>query len=204
LQSNTYSFKFALMKLKDENKVVQIYKATLRLVANYGLSGISMASIAKEAGIGTGTLYTYFLSKEELISSLYLETKKCHGINLCQKFSIEAPVKLVFHEIWMNFLQYRIDNYEEGVFQHQYLVSPYMQNNPETYEATSRLLNPVYEVFERGKREMLIKNVDCKLLMTLISGFVNELVEETRAKMIEPTLQLREEAFSICWDAIKA
>lgn len=192
------------MKLKDENKIPQIYKATLRLVANYGLSGISMANIAKEAGIGTGTLYTYFISKDELISSLYIETKKCHGINLCQKFSIEAPVKLVFREIWMNFLQYRIDNYEEGVFQHQYLVSPYIQNDMESYEVTRKLLNPVCEIFERGKREMLIKNVDCKLLMILVSGFVNELVEESRAKMIELTPQLREHAFSICWDAIKA
>jgi len=57
---NKYSLKFAVVKPRDDKKVEQIYKATLLLVTEKGLAGITMSEIAKEAGLATGTLYIYF------------------------------------------------------------------------------------------------------------------------------------------------
>ncbi len=48
------------MKPRDDNKIEQVYKATLRLVRAKGLAGITINEIAKEAKIATGTLYIYF------------------------------------------------------------------------------------------------------------------------------------------------
>jgi len=63
------------VKLKDEEKIKAIYSATLRLFETQGIAGINMANVAKEAGIATGTVYIYFKSKEELLNTLFKETK---------------------------------------------------------------------------------------------------------------------------------
>lgn len=192
------------MKPKDENKTALIYKATLAIVARNGLSGISMATIAKEAGLGTGTLYTYFCSKEELLHALFRETKKCTGVKLCCQAAEKEPVKLVFHEIWSNYLRYRIDNYEEGFFQYQYMRSPYMNESAENLMLTQQMLQPLFDVIDKGKRETLIKNIDNKVLYAQIIGFASELVENLHVGKLTDTPTLMENAFSICWDAIKA
>ena len=60
----------ALVKLKDDDKLRAIARATFALVEQTGLSGLTMAAIAREAGLATGTLYVYFRSKEELLVAL--------------------------------------------------------------------------------------------------------------------------------------
>ena len=63
------------MRCKDESKVDAIYKATLTLVKDRGLAGITMCDISKEASIATGTLYIYFKNKDELIKALFTECR---------------------------------------------------------------------------------------------------------------------------------
>ena len=60
------------MKIKDDNKINDIYAATLKLVKANGLAGITMQAVAKEAGVATGTLYIYFQNKDELIIRLLM------------------------------------------------------------------------------------------------------------------------------------
>ncbi len=45
----------------------QIIEGALKVFAQAGLSNFKMAEVAEEAGVGKGTLYEYFSSKEELI-----------------------------------------------------------------------------------------------------------------------------------------
>jgi AcrR family transcriptional regulator len=45
----------------------QIVKATLRLVAEYGLVGASMSRIAEEVGISNAALYRHFASREDIL-----------------------------------------------------------------------------------------------------------------------------------------
>lgn len=46
-----------------------------KLVAGHGLVGASMAAVASEAGVGTGTAYVHYRSKDELLLAAYLELK---------------------------------------------------------------------------------------------------------------------------------
>ncbi|MES1163645.1 MAG: helix-turn-helix domain-containing protein, partial [Rhizobacter sp.] len=63
------------VKPKDDEKLRSIATATFALVEQTGLSGLTMAAIAREAGLATGTLYVYFKSKEELLVALYEQAK---------------------------------------------------------------------------------------------------------------------------------
>jgi AcrR family transcriptional regulator len=51
-------------------RVNEIEEAALRVIARKGVDGLTMQEIAEEAGLGKGTLYLYFASREDLVRKL--------------------------------------------------------------------------------------------------------------------------------------
>ncbi|MEM9930514.1 MAG: helix-turn-helix domain-containing protein, partial [Bacteroidota bacterium] len=64
------------MRLKDEQKLLAIIQATLELTHEKGLAGIKMTELARRAGIATGSLYTYFTDKQDLLLSVNREVRQ--------------------------------------------------------------------------------------------------------------------------------
>jgi AcrR family transcriptional regulator len=60
---------------KSEERRQSIIDSAIRLIAREGLSAAT-ATIAKEAGVPNGSLFTYFATKAELLNALYLEIKR--------------------------------------------------------------------------------------------------------------------------------
>ncbi|KXG44289.1 TetR/AcrR family transcriptional regulator [Tepidibacillus infernus] len=58
------------VKKKIENKKESIIKVAKEVLANESYSAISIKSIAKKAGIATGTFYLYFSNKEKLVETI--------------------------------------------------------------------------------------------------------------------------------------
>lgn len=50
-----------------------VFDATVALVAENGMSAVSMAEVARRAGIGRATLYKYFPSVEHILAAMTLE-----------------------------------------------------------------------------------------------------------------------------------
>lgn len=59
---------------KSDDKKNAILSAATKVIAAEGL-GASTARIAQEAGVASGTLFTYFPTKAHLLNQLYLELK---------------------------------------------------------------------------------------------------------------------------------
>lgn len=55
---------------KKQNKINSILDVSLSLFAQKGFNGTSVADIAEKAGIGKGTIYEYFNSKQEIFINL--------------------------------------------------------------------------------------------------------------------------------------
>ncbi|HBV85205.1 TetR/AcrR family transcriptional regulator [Desulfosporosinus sp.] len=53
-----------------EEKQIDILKAAIRVFSEHGFDGAKMEYIAKEAGIGKGTVYEYFESKDRLFEEI--------------------------------------------------------------------------------------------------------------------------------------
>ena len=62
-----------LIKHKAEKRKV-ITQAAMKLFSEDGFQSTSISSIAKEAGVSKGLIYTYFESKEELLRFLIMDT----------------------------------------------------------------------------------------------------------------------------------
>ncbi|HVI46794.1 MAG TPA: TetR/AcrR family transcriptional regulator [Chitinophaga sp.] len=189
------------MKPKDDKKSAQIFKAVLRLVVQKGLSGMTMGDISREAGIATGTLYVYFRSKDDLINALFAACRE-NSVQVSFKgYDPRQPYKPSFRTVWLNILRYRLQNFEEYVFQEQCYHSPFI--TAATREKALQLSAPFYELIKRGQKEELIKNTDTMLLLSFILGAINELVKQSHYSGVTLTRTKISTTFSLCWDAIK-
>lgn len=63
------------MRTVDINKVKAIKESVLDLSQNVGLSNMTTAKIAKNAGVSPATIYLYYQDKTDLLSRLYEEVK---------------------------------------------------------------------------------------------------------------------------------
>jgi TetR/AcrR family transcriptional regulator, repressor of fatR-cypB operon len=189
------------MKPRDEKKVEQIFEATLKLVKEKGVAGITMSEIAKEAGLATGTLYIYFNSKTDLINALFTTCRKASANVYFKNYDAEKPFKIGFKTIWQNLIKYRVENFDQAIFLEQCYHSPYISET--TKDITRKLFQPLFKLMERGKEEGLIKNMDTFLLLTYMVGTINEMVKHVHysgKKLSKPVI---ENMFNLCWDGLK-
>ena len=141
------------MKMKDPDKVSLIYSATLNLVRQNGLTGLTMAAIGKEAQMGMGTIYVYFKSKEELINSLFKRLKSLNTSRIYAPIAPHAPFMLNMRQLYESYLQNRIDFYEEHFFVEQCSNSHFLDEESRRLDAAA--FEGVFALLERGKQEMM-------------------------------------------------
>ena len=190
------------MKLKDDNKIDDIFKATLKLVKLNGLSGITMQSVAKEAKIATGTLYIYFKSKESLITRLFNNCVTNSANIFFQNYNVSAPFKVGFYTIWSNIVQHRVSRFDESIFMEQCFHSPFIDE--ETKTTLKKMFEPLRDLLNRGKEQHIIKDIDSFWLIAFMIGTINEVAKRVTYFNKKLTKEIIDLNFQMCWDGIKA
>jgi|GEM_PF-1178040 len=64
------------MRPQDDEKRQRILDSTSQIIMTQGVAAVSLSKIAKAASIASGTLYTYFADKDDMLRSLYLDRKQ--------------------------------------------------------------------------------------------------------------------------------
>jgi len=190
------------VKPKDDDKLRAIARATYALVEQTGLSGLTMAAIAREAGLATGTLYVYFKSKDELLTALYEQAKTEATASLMQGVDPALPFRARFRRMWMNWLERRLSHYSQVVFIEQYYNSPWFSEA--SRDLSARLIRDWLAVFETAKAQQILKDVPTALLMNSFGGSVRETANLLRSGALTRSEEHLAMAFGICWDGIKA
>ena len=190
------------MKPKDEEKLEAIAQATFALVEKVGLSGLTMAEIARSAGIATGTLYVYYSSKEDLIRDLYRKSKIAAAGRLLEGHDERAPFRSRARMLWRNAMKERLDHYAEGVFHRQYLNSPWSSDGDR--ELSSSLMKRWLDFLDEGKAQEILKKAPSSLMTALFQGSISETADLLRRGALRFDEEILETAFALCWDAVKA
>jgi AcrR family transcriptional regulator len=199
---NIYSFIISIfdyMKKKDEEKYEAIYQATLTLAGQWGFAGITMAKIADEAGVATGTTYLYFKNKDELINEIYKRVREQFLKILTTDYLPETDFYTGFRSFWMSYIQYRLKNHRESVFLEQYHLS--LSLSKDQRDDALRVRQPFYDFLLKGQHDGIIRSdVEYKMLFSIGIGFVHNLVEEHLTGRFDLTDENVEKAFLITWN----
>lgn len=192
----------AFVKPKDDEKLRAIANATFTLVEQTGLSGLTMAAIAREAKLATGTLYVYFKSKEELLVALYEQAKTQTAASLMQGDDPSAPFRSRFQRMWTNWLAHQLAHSAQVVFIEQYYNSPWFSETSRNLSA--RLIKGWVDLIETAKAQQILKDVPTPLLINSFGGSVRETANMLRSGSLAHTDAHLAMAFGLCWDGIKA
>src|SRR3954464_3709249 len=68
------------------------------------------AVIAREAGVSNGSLFTYFETKADLFSRLYLELKTGMAAASLEGLPAKAPLHEQFSHMWSNWMRWAVAN----------------------------------------------------------------------------------------------
>ena len=84
----------------DEAKTEAILKSALELFVEKGFHGTPVPLIAENAGVGAGTIYRSFESKEALVNALYQRWKQEVVDRMVKDFPATSPPREQFRIIW--------------------------------------------------------------------------------------------------------
>jgi AcrR family transcriptional regulator len=90
---------------KSEDKRNALMAAATRVFVAQGLAAPT-AAIAKAAGISSGSLFTYFKTKAELLNALFLELKVEMAETSLRGLPAKAHLRTQFEHMWLNWMHW--------------------------------------------------------------------------------------------------
>lgn len=192
---------FRGMRTRDDKKQEALFGATIKLVNEIGFASSSVSKIAKQAGVSPATLYVYFINKEDLLVSTYVEIKLGMGIAILDGFDENGPIHDSLHRIWRNMFSYVSSNPEEFRYTEQFANSPYSDLVDKSQ--VNETFEPLLRVIEKGIEQKIIKNVSLDILSAFMFHPIMVLANSKHCSTFEPTDENIEVAFRMAWDALR-
>lgn len=177
----------------------QILIATRDLVFEQGLQDTSMSQIAQRADVGMGTIYNYFASKEDLVFNLYSGIKAAMSDYALEGYDARQPVVTRFLHILTRFAQYGMHYPREFRLSQQLGQVPYILAQANEYPVTLT----VQEMFAEARSQHLLKDLPDAVMILLMFGGLNALVEAHATQQLRLDDGLIGQAVWACWDAIR-
>jgi AcrR family transcriptional regulator len=162
---------------RSEERRDAIMAAATRVVASQGL-GAPTATIAKEAGISNGSLFTYFDTKAELLNALYLELKGELGSAALQGVPVDSDMRAQMLQVWRNWLHWTVFSPEKRRALKHLSVSEDI--TPQTREAANRLTAGIAAYIERSRMNGPMRDEP----IAFVGSLINSMSEATIDFMI--------------------
>ncbi|GGH10138.1 TetR/AcrR family transcriptional regulator [Pedobacter zeae] len=184
------------------DKKQHLLDTALKLFVEFGFHGTPTAKIAKEAGLSSGTLFYFFSTKDELVTSLYVDIKGKMTAAIMADIEGETSIKRLIEGYFKTPLFWALNNPIEFSFTVQFSNSPYL-NQLAAKEIDSHI-KPFLTILKRGVKEGVLKKIDPELIFALVRGHtfsIHQYLIEHPASLKKQS-QIIETAFSIIWDMI--
>jgi AcrR family transcriptional regulator len=157
---------------------------------------------APPAGVGAGTIYRYFESKEALVNALYREQKLRFGQVALDDFPVTAPTREQFRVLWTRMARFAIAHPSSLVFLELHHHARYL--DAASREVEQRMAGLFTQVVSSAQARGELKPGDPRVLMGLVmGGFIGVIrgcVDDDRP-LGEADWKLAEQCM---WEAIRA
>lgn len=173
--------------------------AVIDLVAERGLHGSSVASIADRAGVAVGTVYVHFVDRDALIAATYREVKHELAVAALAGWDRAAPPEERFLRAWHQLFSDLAARPERARFLQQLDTSPYAVTAHGQHDATAAWALALDDL------QHLLIPVDPELAYTLAFGPAVALAARHHhlAGMPPPGEDQRDVVARACWRAIR-
>ncbi|HWE27950.1 MAG TPA: TetR/AcrR family transcriptional regulator [Polyangia bacterium] len=186
----------------DEAKTEAILKAALELFVERGFHGTPVPLIAERAGVGAGTIYRSFESKEALVNALYQRWKQAIVDEMVRGFPADAPPREQFRTIWERMASFAMKHPRELSFLELHHHGSYLDKNSLAIEHGITEFGVM--MVRRAQELEGIKRGDPMLLIEFANGAflgVFRAAMEGRVKLSKEMFLFAEQC---CWEALRA
>ncbi len=150
-------------KKSSSSTVEQIFMATNRLMAEYGVASLSMHKIAKEANISVGTIYVHFENKEKLLTEFGRYVFLTFSDALEKNVHMSQPFFEQYRIMWRNIWQYFLDDRYNVINMGQYQSLPNFSEMCKSFEKESYW----YQFCHLAQQQNILCTLPASVLFTL-------------------------------------
>src|SRR5258706_8131639 len=145
-----------------------ILDAALDLFAARGFHGTAVPLVAERAGVGAGTVYRYFASKEALVNDLFQFWKHELGRALLYEFPLAAPMRTQFHEVWTRMHRFAAVHPKAVAFLELHHHRDYLDARSRAVE--DAVLLPLFQFVMSAQERGDIQPIAPEVLMAMVYG----------------------------------
>jgi AcrR family transcriptional regulator len=191
---------FIPMATKDDKREL-ILDAALDLFEERGFHGTAVPLVAERAGVGAGTLYRYFESKEALVNALYQRWKGLLGRSIMNDFPVGAAGRQQFHWFWNKMRDFAEMHPKAFAFLEFHAHAPYLDDTSRAME--QQVLNAARAFMAEAQRNQTAKDIEPDVLIGVVWGAFVGLVKGAHSLKLQITPAAFDAAEQCCWEAIR-
>ena len=185
----------------ESDKRTAILDAALELFVERGYYGTAVPAVAERAGVGAGTIYRYFKSKEDLVNTLYRQIKHSLATFVLGGVDQDTPPREIFRQLWFRLAEFA-KKYPQGfAFIELHHHASYLDAESQAIEA--RILDLTRAFIMRLQVEKVVKPIAPMTLMIIVYWSFIGLTRCAQEGRIELTNDVLAQAEQCVWEAIR-
>jgi TetR/AcrR family transcriptional regulator, repressor of fatR-cypB operon len=189
--------------IDPDGKKAAILQAAAAQFATYGFEGANTAKIASDAGVGAGTIFRFFPTKEDLANAVYTRGVdfhlECHvtaGITTSSNKSSREQFSTLFNLTW----EYAVNFPNEYIFFDR-SSSELFLTDLNRHLANKIRTNLVHWLKELQRRQVIIQSHE-DVILTLVVGALNRFIRRAMFEKVRIPKEYLTEIEALCWKAI--
>jgi len=148
--------------------------AAIRVIAAQGL-GAATATIAQEAGVSNGSLFTYFATKADLLNRLYVELKAEMAAAALDGLPTERDIRTQAFYMWSHWLRWATSYPEKGrTLAHLYVSD---EITAESHQAVKETMAGVAKLLERSRENGPMRDAPLEFVVALMSALAEATID---------------------------
>jgi TetR/AcrR family transcriptional regulator, repressor of fatR-cypB operon len=178
-----------------------ILNAALQLFTERGFHGTAMPLVAELAGVGAGTIYRYFESKEALVNTLYRDWKLFQITTILKDVPAETPLREQFRIYWKRLVAFAAEFPTAFGFLELHFHAPYLDAESRAVEEQGH--NALVGFFQHCHQQQIVKELPVEMLGAIVWGAYVGLIKASRTGCFQLTQDIIDKAEACCWEAIR-